>query len=267
MSTPYRENASPALGPYGALFDHYKEAKNRKLPGWAYPLFIGCAVFTASLLFVMWIKTIWDLEQLERPKMSIDLAVAPPPPPPPPPPPGGAKPHETIITPKKLKVKDIVQPVKVEKQEQKVETTETGTGSMINDVYDPNSTCDTCTGDTIGAPPPPPPPPPPPMPPQIVPPAALKQFRIAGEDQIMPDDVTKTEIQRSGKDKVVGSWKFCLTAEGAISLVTMLKSTGFSAYDNRITSTIRGEWRYKPYIVAGKPVPICSAVTFIYSQH
>src|SRR5262249_3557131 len=100
------------------MFANYAASKNRKLPPWAVPV-LGAAVAFHIVLFVsMWIKTIWDIEQLERPKNRIDLAVAPPPPPPPPPPPGGAKPQEVQITPKKIKVKDIVQPVKIEKQQQ-----------------------------------------------------------------------------------------------------------------------------------------------------
>ena len=99
------------------LFANYTAAKNRKLPPWAVPLFFGCMGIVMGLLLVMWIKTIWEFEMLEKPKNSIDLAVAPPPPPPPPPPPGGQKPQQTIITPKKIKVRDIVQPVKIEKQE------------------------------------------------------------------------------------------------------------------------------------------------------
>jgi len=46
----------------------------------------------------------------------------------------------------------------------------------------------------------------------------------------------------------------------------MLKSTGFPAYDSKIQTKIRGEWRYKPYNVNGKAVPVCTAVTFIYNQ-
>src|SRR5579863_4926892 len=122
MSTPYSENVSPddAAGP---MFDHFKSAKKRKAPPWAGPVLGAAVAFHIVLFLTMWIKTIWDIEQLEKPKTSIDLAVAPPPPPPPPPPPGGAKPHDVIITPKKKTVKDIVQPVKIEKQEVK-ETTE-----------------------------------------------------------------------------------------------------------------------------------------------
>jgi OOP family OmpA-OmpF porin len=114
--------------------------------------------------------------------------------------------------------------------------------------------------------PPPPPPPPPPAPPQNVAPNALDANRISGEKNIVPDDVTKTEISRSGKDKLIGSYKLCITADGNISSVVQLKSTGFPAYDSKIQSTIRGEWRYRPFTVNGKPTPVCTAVTFIYSQ-
>jgi hypothetical protein len=48
--------------------------------------------------------------------------------------------------------------------------------------------------------------------------------------------------------------------------VNQLKTTGFPSYDNKIVSTIRGEWRYRPFMVNGKATPVCTAVTFIYSQ-
>jgi len=250
------------------MFANYTAAKNRKMPKWAVPLLGAAAIFHIALFVTMWIKTIWEIEQLERPKTSIDLAVAPPPPPPPPPPPGGAKPQTVQITPKKIKVKDIVQPVKIEKQQQQV----------VEDSGDPNGVEGGVEGGVaggvvggdlngvLGAPPPPPPPPPPPAPPQNVPPTLLEGSRVAGDKMIVPDDVTKTEIQRSGKDRIIGSFKLCLTVTGAISSITMLKSTGFPAYDNKIQRKMRSEWRYKPYMVNGKAVPVCTAVTFIYSQ-
>lgn len=264
MSTTTPANMSP-MG--GGMFEHFREAKNRKLPPWAYPLFMGCAAFAAALLFVMWVKTIWALDRLPSPKSGIDLAVAPPPPPPPPPPPGGAKPHEQVITPRKIKVKDIVQPVKIEKQEEKPVDNQPDGEEGGEEGGQVGGTVGGDINGSIGAPPPPPPPPPPPMPPQVVPPAALEASRISGEKMIEPDDVTKTEIQRSGKDRIVGTYKLCLTVDGAINTVNMLKSTGFSAYDNKILSTIRSSWRYRPFMVNGRAAPVCTAVTFIYSQH
>jgi protein TonB len=128
-------------------------------------------------------------------------------------------------------------------------------------------------GGTVGgeltgvvAAPPPPPPPPPPAPPATVAPTALDANRISGEKLIVPDDVTKTEISRSGKDKLVGTYKLCITVDGNISSVSQLKTTGFASYDSKIQNTIRGEWRYRPFMVNGKAAPVCTAVTFIYSQ-
>ena len=113
--------------------------------------------------------------------------------------------------------------------------------------------------------PPPPPPPPPPAPPQNVPPSLLEGARIAGNKTIVPDDMTKLDIQQAGKDKIIGTWKLCITVAGDISSVTMLKSTGFPAYDAKVERGIR-TWRYRPYQINGKPAPVCTAVTFIYSQ-
>ncbi len=267
-SDPYRSAGIPGEKKAGgSMFGNFAQAKSRKAPKWAAPLLIAVTAFHIVLFLTMWIKSIWEIEMLDRPKTKYELAVAPPPPPPPPPPPGGAKPQTPQIVPKKMKVKDIVQPVKIEKQEQVVvensgpageEGGEEGgveggvVGGDVNGV--------------MGAPPPPPPPPPPPAPPQNVPPTLLEGSRIAGEKQIVPDDVTKTEIQRSGKDKIIGSFKLCINAGGAVTSVKMLKGTGFPAYDNKIQSKMNSEWKYKPYAVNGRAVPVCTAVTFIYSQ-
>jgi len=145
------------------MFANYVAAKNRKLPSWAMPLLIGALVFHLGLFFVMWMKSIWEIEQLDKPKTGIDLAVAPPPPPPPPPPKGGAKPQDVKIEPKKIKVKDIVQPVKIEKTVQKVE--ETGDVAGDENGVEGGVVGGVVGGDlngVLGAPPPPPPPPPPP---------------------------------------------------------------------------------------------------------
>jgi periplasmic protein TonB len=245
------------------MFHNFEAAKKRKIPKWAAPLLAAMLLFHVVLFVSMWIKTIWDIEQLERPKNTVDLAIAPPPPPPPPPPKGGVKPRDVTITPKKVRVRDIVQPVKIEKDEPVV----------VQEAGDPNGVEGGVEDGVVGgdlngvvAAPPPPPPPPPPAPPPNVAPTALDANRIAGEKNIVPDDVTKTEIQRSGKDKLVGSYKLCITAEGNIAQVNQLKSTGFPSYDQKISSTIRGEWRYRPFMVNGKATPVCTAVTFIYSQ-
>ncbi len=263
--SPAPARRAGAAGP-PSMFGAYAEAKNRKMPPWAMPLIAFVVLTHVGFLGVSWASSIWQIERLDRPKgTSLDIAIAPAPPPPPPPPPGGAKPQTQVITPKKKTVKDIVQQVKIEKQE---------TVTSQEDAGDPNGEEGGVEGGVAGgvaggvitdAPPPPPPPPPPPAPPQNVPPTLLEGSRIAGEKMIVPNDVTKTEISRSGKDKIVGSYKLCLTVDGNISTISQLKSTGFGAYDAKIQAEMRN-WRYRPYMVNGRAVPVCTAVTFIYSQ-
>lgn len=98
-----------------------------------------------------------------------------------------------------------------------------------------------------------------------MPPTLLEGERISGDAKITPDDDTKAEIQLSGKTNVIGSFKLCVTIGGDVSSIKILKSTGFAAYDAKIQAEIQN-WRYRPYEVNGRAVPVCTAATFIYSQ-
>jgi hypothetical protein len=123
--------------------------------------------------------------------------------------------------------------------------------------------------------PPPPPPPPhgPPAPqdhsasrPMVVPPNALAQNRVKGNTAIEPDDPTKIEIRKAKLDRVVASLKLCVDVAGKVESVTLLKSSNFEAYDAKLSREIAA-WEYSPYQVDGHPVPVCTAVTFVYTQH
>jgi len=103
-------------------------------------------------------------------------------------------------------------------------------------------------------------------PPQTVAATVLDANRIAGDKNVIPDPTTQSEIGRGGVDTISGTFKVCLTPDGAINTVSPLKSTGFAAYDGKIQDTIRKSWRYKPFLVGGKPAPVCTAVRFVYSQ-
>lgn len=123
--------------------------------------------------------------------------------------------------------------------------------------------------------PPPPPPPSPSSPPPpsagfpstpTVPPNLLEGSRISGEKVIVPDDATKSAITASKKDKIIASFKLCVDDSGAVTNVVGLKSSGFPAYDAKIIREMN-KWKYRPYLVNGKAAAVCTAVTFVYSQH
>src|ERR1041384_5154296 len=82
-----------AVGSSTPMFHNFDLAKKRKMPRWAVPLLTAMLLFHVVLFLTMWVQTIWDIEQLERPKNAVDLAIAPPPPPPPPPPNGRRRAH------------------------------------------------------------------------------------------------------------------------------------------------------------------------------
>ena len=94
----------------------------------------------------------------------------------------------------------------------------------------------------------------------------LEPMRIAGDKIVTPDDVTRTEILRSGKSRVVAIFKLCLETDGTARDVDMLRSSGFPAYDQKIGIAMN-HWAYKPYSVKGKNVPVCTRITFVYSQN
>jgi len=246
------------------MFENFERAKHKKLPVWAAPLMIGAIVAHVFGFGAMWVKSMWSIEKLEPPKGEIGLSVAPPPPPPPPPPPGGKKPDTPKQNkPKKIKVQEPVQPVKQEEKPPEPEASEeTGEEGGVEGGVAGGVAGGSLEGVPTNLPPPPPPPP---APPQNVAPTALEASRIAGEKLIAPDDVTKTEIARSGKTKIVASVKLCINVNGGIDSMRILKSTGFPAYDQKIQREMQ-KWRYRPFQVNGKAAPVCTAVTFIYQQ-
>jgi hypothetical protein len=96
---------------------------------------------------------------------------------------------------------------------------------------------------------------------------SMKGRRISGAPYIAPDDDTKTAIMRAPRwvQPIIGSFRVCLDETGRVESVLPMKSTGFPAYDQKLLTGI-GLWRYSPYMVDDQPVPVCTAVTFVYSQ-
>jgi outer membrane biosynthesis protein TonB len=74
------------------------------------------------------------------------------------------------------------------------------------------------------------------------------------------------EIARTGAESLVSLYKICLTVDGTVDVITQVKSSGFPAYDEKIKAAIKKDWRYRPYLINGKPAAVCTALRFIYSQ-
>ncbi|HEU0034600.1 MAG TPA: hypothetical protein VFQ53_28445 [Kofleriaceae bacterium] len=116
-----------------------------------------------------------------------------------------------------------------------------------------------------------PPPPPPPAPPVSTPatttlrhvaPNALE--RLVGDPAIVPDDATKHAMRDAGATRVIASFKLCIDVAGAVTRVETIKTSSFETYDRTLIRAMR-QWKYRPYQIDGKVVPVCTAVTFVYN--
>jgi serine/threonine protein kinase/outer membrane biosynthesis protein TonB len=119
---------------------------------------------------------------------------------------------------------------------------------------------------TAAIPPPTPAAPAGPSAPAVIAAVALEANRTSGDRNIVPDSATMDAITRSGTDKVASSYKICVGTDGNISTVSLLKTSGFPAYDDKIQATIRRDWRYRPFQIDGKPTAVCTAIRFVYAQ-
>ncbi len=91
----------------------------------------------------------------------------------------------------------------------------------------------------------------------------LKALRYAGKTDLVPSESVKMQMVRDDHMKSMGMFKICLSDTGAISSVTMVRSTSYGDYDRTLAEGIRG-WLYHPYTVDGHGVPACGMVTFMY---
>lgn len=95
--------------------------------------------------------------------------------------------------------------------------------------------------------------------------ASQALHRTSGATALAPSDHVKTAIQRARVSTLIGSFQYCLAPTGKVDSVDLIRSTGVPDYDALIMSGIRA-WQYDPYLDDGKPVPVCSSVTFHYDQ-
>ncbi len=101
--------------------------------------------------------------------------------------------------------------------------------------------------------------------PFVLSPRAVETKRIAGDKLVAPSALTKAEIQSSGNSRIRGAFRFCIDTAGKVASIELIRSTGFPSYDHKIANSIK-HWAYSPFLDDDRPISVCTAVTFIYSQ-
>ena len=63
--------------------------------------------------------------------------------------------------------------------------------------------------------------------------------------------------------EIIGAFRVCFDTAGKVTDVDLIRSTGSAAYDQELENGIR-TWVYSPYQADGKPIAVCTHVTFKY---
>jgi TonB family protein len=98
--------------------------------------------------------------------------------------------------------------------------------------------------------------------PELLAPRAFESLRIAGTVTVAIDAPLANEIRAAAKDRILASYRVCLDENGAIASVKQVVSSKVAAYDRAAAATIQG-WTFRPYTVAGEPMPACSIVSLV----
>jgi periplasmic protein TonB len=199
---------------------------------------IVALVFHSGVLSAFGVQSLWHVDELSPPNVAVTFLSGTPPPPPPPPPPKKKKSNPTpkptqIVQPK---ANAIVQPKEKEEPEEEDEGEEGGVEGGV-------------AGGVVGA-----------VPVQqetakFLPPSI-------GKGQLISDMVNDpryrphlpAQLNRAGM-VVWGLFKLCVTAQGSVQSVSVLKSAD---------KLVDGEWtnllktlQHRPYSIGGRPVPYC----------
>jgi protein TonB len=255
------------------MFERYMGAKAEKRSK------ILSVVLTVSLVahglggIALLIWSFWKIEKLVVKDASVlymaaAMATPPPPPPPPPPPKKSSVKKTDVVKPKNTELvqpnKDQPKPQESSEDEGEDEGVEGGVeggvaGGVVGGVVGGElGGVEGGVVGSVGAAPPPEPPP------QNIPQQAIESQRTAGNAQIqLPAPVLST-LKTQGVQKLQIRTQVCLDASGGIREVSFRKSSGYAEVDSVLKSEI-AKWRYRPYLVNGKAVPVCFIVIFNYS--
>jgi periplasmic protein TonB len=215
-------------------------------------LFIGSIGFHGAAAVGGIIYSVFHVEELPPPEVTLTFFNAPPPPPPPPPP-AGAQQKKAQTKPKIVPVKTntLKEPTKP-KDEPKDEPDKAGErGGVQGGVA--GGVAGGVVGGVVGAPPTSAPPPAAPVAPKMVPSFVFDKERISSPDPHLPDDFK----DRHPKQTLNATYRICVGTDGRITEASVVH--GIGAVDDAILRQVRSTWVYKP-----QPVPVCSMRVFVF---
>jgi hypothetical protein len=99
--------------------------------------------------------------------------------------------------------------------------------------------------------------------PKFVSPAELEGYRVAGDKHPSLPAGARMIAIRDHVNNIVFGVALCVSVTGEPTSVQLLKASEFNDANDKIVADVQA-WRFHPYLVAGKPTPVCTRVVFVY---
>jgi periplasmic protein TonB len=254
---------------FGELLIEYQRQKNARRRKIYVFSFTTSAVLIGTLIIGAIIYALFNIEDLPPPAVAVTFFAAAPPPPPPPPPARKRREQpkpKPVVQPTIQQVKSaLVQPKQKDPEpEPDKEPEDHGVEGGVEGGVPGGVVGGVLGGEKDNKPPPPPPPKPvePPKP-KVVQSTVLESQKLSGGIPPLPPNVKEQAFTTLGNQPgmLTAIFKVCLGTDGAISSINMMKPSGSAALDDFIRANLR-TWRYRPYMIDGKPTPICGTKVF-----
>jgi hypothetical protein len=94
--------------------------------------------------------------------------------------------------------------------------------------------------------------------------SVLENLMTAGERDIQLPPAVREALKKATTKRLLIMAKLCLSAKGEPTAVDVVKDSGYPEADQNVIKKMK-EWRFKPYTVDGKAVPVCTALVYSYS--
>jgi protein TonB len=233
-------------------------SQQRSVPtGWRRIIMTFSVLLHAIALAFGVAHSVWQVEEMPMPAVEVTLSMAPPPPPPPPPPPKRSSAKRT--KPSEPKPKVLVAPKETPQQAPEPESAEeeSSEDEEGEDGGEEGGVVGGVVGGIVGGIAPPPPP-------KSTGPKLLTtkagHSLLAINPQVRPYKVNIPEEYVSRGDEYVTQLRICVSAQGTVKSVKILRPS-IPAIDLQIPNVIP-RWRYKPYLVDGRPAEFCYPMNY-----
>ena len=227
--------------------------------GWRRITLTFSVLLHAVALAVLLAHSIWQVEEMPMPAVEVSLAMAAPPPPPPPPPPKRSSAKRT--KPVESKPKTIVAPKETPQEEPEAAEEESEEDEDGEDGGEEGGVIGGVVGGVVGGVAPPPPP-------KSTGPKLLSQGTghklLAINPNVRPYKVNVPDELLDRGDVFQSQVFICVSAEGKVVSAKVTK-TSTPTIDLQIPAVL-GRWKYKPYLVDGRPIPFCYPLRYTVKQ-